>query len=376
MNKINILAISAGNTGGVAYHRIMIPMNYLMQNSEDEFNVVYAPDEAVIIDAENLKNIHIVHFHANITYNSPLMDKLFDMQKNGCKLVMDMDDYPYIPKHNPAHTAYMQKLHKPILATMSKVDYITTTTKLFAAEIKSMCKGCKVEVFPNVIDKQFEQFIPRPTKSNRLRIGLIGGGSHFKDIELLIGMTKQLKPYKDKIQIVLCGFSAGDTPELTLWNDAERILTDNYSILSDEYKDYLFRYSKTEYPLVAYEPYRRIWSKDINSYGKLYNEVDVLLAPLVNDKFNCMKSELKVVEAGNFGKVFIGSPVGRYKEVVTTGENGILVRNNNWSQPIIALLEDSWLINKLRINLHNYVSERYDIDKWNDKRVKFYKEIV
>lgn len=374
--KTNILAISAGNTGGVAYHRIMIPFNYLMENNND-FNIVYAPDDAIIIDAPNLDNINIVHFHANITYNTPLMDKLFDMQKNGCKLVMDMDDYPIIPKHNGAYEAYMNKLHKPIIDTIKRVNALTTTTKLFKTELKKIFKG-KIEVFPNVLDRQFEQFIPRPTQSKRLRIGLVGGASHFKDIELLEGMTKQLKPFISDIQFVLCGFDINSKelhPELNPWNNVERILTDNYSTISEDYKDYLFRYNRTDYPLVNNEPFRRIWAKSINEYGKVYNEIDVLLAPLVNDRFNQMKSELKVVEAGNFGKIFIGSPVGQYNEVIKHGQNGLLVKNNDWADVIACILKNKELGDYIRVNLNDTVTKKYDINKWNEKRIKFYKEL-
>lgn len=379
MNKINILAISAGNTGGVAYHRIMIPFNYLMKHSSDSFNIVYAPDEAIILDAPNLANIDIVHFHANITYNTPLMDKLFEMQKRGCKLVMDMDDYPIIPKWNPAYKGYMSKLHKPITSTINKVDAITTTTKLFANEIKKSFKG-PITVLPNVIDRNFEQFQPVIKKSERLRIGLVGGSSHFKDIELLSEMAKELKPYKDYIQFVLCGFNVENTnPEFNPWNDVERILTDDYSTISEYYKDYLFRYDKDEYPNVANEPYRRIWAKDINAYGTAYNEIDILLAPLQNEKFNQMKSELKVVEAGNFGKVFIGSSVGQYKEVITNGYDGLLINTSDksgWANAIKKILKNPEIYLILSNNLQKLVYTKYSISKQNDKRVEFYKKLT
>lgn len=375
--KKNILAISSGNTGGVAFHRIMIPLSYLNEHSDD-FEVLYLPDEMVNIDAPNLYNVNIVHFHANITYNKPLMDRLYDMRKKGCKLVMDMDDYPIIPKHNPAHKGYELKLKNNIINAMSKVDCITTTTKLFKNEIKKSTKT-RVEVFPNVIDTSYEQFIPRPIKSNRLRIGLIGGASHFKDIDLLEGVVKQLRDYKDKIQFVLCGFDVTGNENDKIfnpWNDVERILTDDYSTISEEYKDYLFRYDPVEYPDVENQAYRRIWAKPVTEYGKTYNNIDILLAPLINDKFNSMKSELKIVEAGNFGKVFIGSPVGQYKEVIKHGVNGLLVRNNDWADAIAAIINNRELGDYMRINLNDMVTRKYDINKWNEKRNNFYKTLV
>ena len=84
-------------------------------------------------------------------------------------------------------------------------DYVTTTTPLFANEIKKFNKN--VEVIPNAIDNTVSQFIPKPVQSNKLRIGIICGSSHLHDIKLLENAIKQLsKETLSKIQFVLCGF--------------------------------------------------------------------------------------------------------------------------------------------------------------------------
>lgn len=69
-------------------------------------------------------------------------------------------------------------------------DYVTTTTPLFANEIKKHNKN--VFVIPNAINPEEKQFIPQPTKSDRLRFGIIYGSSHEHDIALLEGLTNQL----------------------------------------------------------------------------------------------------------------------------------------------------------------------------------------
>lgn len=379
--KINILAISPGNTGGVAFHRVLVPINYLIHNNND-FNIVCAPDEAIVLDSPNLYNIDIVHFHANITYNKPLMDKLYDMQKKGCKLIMDMDDYPIIPKDNPAYDGYMSKLHKPILATIKRVDVLTTTTKLFASELRKVFKK-KIMVLPNVIDSEVNQFKIINKPANRIRIGLIGGASHFADYSILEGLVEQLGDDINRVQFVVCGFDITNYekyPELNKWNDIERIFTNNYKSISDEYREYLFRYDKVDYPDIINQPYRRIYTKDIFSYGEMYNDIDILLAPLQNTKFNTMKSELKVVEAANFGKVIIASEVGQYKEVITNGYNGLLVppqyNNTGWAKAIKLLINNASVYYTLQENLYKLGQNKYNIAKWNKKRIEFYKSMV
>lgn len=376
--KIRLLGITNGNTSGVAYFRLQIPLNYLDTHS-DKFELLCLAAEEVDITAKNLDNVDIVHFHANICSNKPLMDKLLDMQKRGCKLVMDLDDYFEIPKTNPFHKAYNETLQKPIVFYMGKVNYLTTTTKLYAKELKKYNK--KVMVFPNVLDKSIKQFNqPITTPTKKLRIGLLCGSSHQYDIELLDNLIDQLKDYHDRIQFVLCGFSVSEIPEASVWNVFEQIMTDNYSILDDDYKRYLLTYNKdVEYP-DENKQYIRRWTKDVHTYGELYNDLDVLLAPLLNNKFNCMKSELKVTEAGNFGKVFLGSSVGIYKEVITDGFNGLLVHpfqnDYGWATQIKRLLDEPGLYDFLQSNIYNLNVTRYNISKWNDKRISFYEQLI
>lgn len=379
--KINILAISNGNTSGVAFFRIMSPFKYLQKKYPDDYNILVLASDQIDLTAPNLYNIDIVHFHSNISNNKPLMDKLYDMQKKGCKLVQDLDDYFDVPLTNPFAEQYNRTLTKPIISNLTKVDYITTTTKLFATELKKYTKK-KIKVFPNVIDYSLDQYKYYPSESNKLRIGVICGSSHQYDIELLKDMVSQLSKYQDKIQWVVCGFDTrGVThPEFSAWNIFEQVFTDDYKIISKEYKDYLLTFNEQPYPNIDNQPYKRCWARDINSYGELYNEIDILLAPLVNDKFNCMKSELKVVEAGHFGKVFIGSAIGIYKEVITNGFDGLLVNPwdnlTGWSKQISRILDNPDIYYILQSNLFNTCKNKYSIDKWTDKRNEFYKSIT
>ena len=144
-------------------------------------------------------------------------------------------------------------------------------------------------------------------------------------------MINQLKGDMDKLQFVICGFDLNGSisyidqktgkvesrpirPEETVWYKYEKILTDNYSTVSPMYKNYLMSYNSfIEYPNFKNEAYRRCWTKPVNKYASHYNSIDVLLAPLVENKFNAMKSQLKCVEAGFFNKVIIAQDFGPYQ---------------------------------------------------------------
>ena len=84
-----------------------------------------------------------------------------------------------------------------------------------------------------------------------------------------------------------------------MWYKYEQIFTDNYDIVSEEYKKfstYLLR--KVNMKNVKNEPYRRVWTKPITSYASNYDMFDISIAPLKESIFNKVKSQLKVIEVG------------------------------------------------------------------------------
>ena len=112
-------------------------------------------------------------------------------QKMGIKTVIDLDDYWKLGQYHPLNTTSInEKWGESIVNHIKLADYVTTTTPLFANEIKKFNKN--VEVIPNAIDNTVSQFIPKPVQSNKLRIGIICGSSHLHDIKLLENAIKQL----------------------------------------------------------------------------------------------------------------------------------------------------------------------------------------
>jgi arabinogalactan endo-1,4-beta-galactosidase len=156
--------------------------------------------------------------------------------------------------------------------------------------------------------------------------------SHLKDLEILSGVVNKLKGdgLMDKVQFVLCGFDTrgfitnidqqtGEQkqrpikPKESVWYEYEKIFTDNYNIVSKEYKDFLLTFENKEYENVKNEPYRRVWTKPITSYASNYNLFDISLAPLKESMFNKVKSQLKVIEAGFHKKAIVAQDFGSYQ---------------------------------------------------------------
>ena len=357
---------------------------------------------------EWLKQYDIIHYHRTLgDYNN--MELLVKKLKNlGIISIMDIDDYWNPGTHHPAyHIIKKNGLNHKIVNNLKIAENIITTTNIFAKEIKKINKN--VFVLPNAIDINEEQYIPKPTKSDKVRIGWLGGSAHIRDLELLNGVVSKLKSddLLDKIQFVICGFDIrGKMTEIdnktgketvrnikpmeSVWYKYEKIFTNNYTSISPEYKEHLLKFTEEEFIGVENEPYRRVWTKPINSYATNYNLFDVSLAPLEANIFNEMKSQLKVIESGFHKKAIIAQNFGPYtidleNAYIRGGDidedkNAFLVesfRNHkSWHQYIKKLVLNPDLIKKLGDNLHEMVASKYSLEVVSEKRKKYYEKLV
>jgi len=405
--KVKILVVPS-DRAGCGYFRSVSPHRWLSEHMGDIFDVdiMFLQD---IVQNKNLDQFlskyDIIHIHKQLDKDC----KLIDLAKFlGVKTIVDVDDNWNLGTWHPmSASARAERWDIPITEHLRKADMCSTTTDIFAQEIKKYNKN--VKVFPNAIDPSEKQFQPKDTReTDRMRFGMICGSSHLHDFKLLDGIIAKLdKETLDKIQFVLCGFDTRGTrtiryqdtgkvetrpikPEESVWYQYEKIITDNYSIVSKDYKDFLLKF----YPQVNYpnndEAYRRCWTKDINEYATHYNNIDVLLVPLATNDFNRVKSQLKVSEAGFFHKGIIASNFGPYtidlKSMITKGNeyhedgNSLLVDPNKgvkqWGKYITWLANNPDKLKIMQDNLYNTVKDTYNIETVCKDRARKYLELV
>lgn len=406
MKKLRVLVVPSDRTG-VSYYRSTNPHLALENNYPEEFHVDidYEPQ---LNNDEWLKQYDIIHYHRTLgpyEQMEALNKKLKDM---GIVTIMDIDDYWAPGSHHPAYLIIKNAgLDVKIANNVKVAQHVTTTTDVFAKEIQKLNKN--VFVLPNAIDPTEPQFIPKPEASDRLRIGWLGGSSHLKDLEILKGVVNKLgtEGLLNKVQFVLCGFdlrgthteidkntgqqrTRAITPMESVWYQYERIFTNDYKSISPEYRDFLMKFTQEEYPNIANEPYRRVWTKHISTYATNYNLFDISLAPLEENIFNKVKSQLKVIEAGFHKKAIIAQNFGPYqidlKDSVKFGGgfdltgNSILVdsskNHKDWHGAIKKLINNPDVVKTLQENLHETVKDTYSINKVTEKRRELYLNLV
>jgi glycosyltransferase involved in cell wall biosynthesis len=403
MSKIKVLVVPSDRTG-VGKFRSVDPHIFLQNLYGDDFHVDIMYD-VPYEDVNFWTQYQIVVCHRSIGPDFDKANRLIQMLNSlGVITIVDIDDYWMPGKEHPIHDIIkFNKINEKIVANLKVAKYVTTTTSLFADEIKKLNKN--VVVFPNAINPNESQFKEPTPESDRLRIGWLGGSSHLHDIQLLDQGLSKVTSLKDKVQYVLCGFDTRGTvteinsqtgehtkrnilPAETVWAAYEKIFTQNYSIVSDDYKKNLLNYSQEAFPSELDEAYVRVWTKPVTSYAKNYSKFDVSLSPIKNHMFNRMKSQLKVIEAGFYKKALIASNLGPYtidlKHCLKNGEfvdgNALLVDENrnhsDWAKYIEKLVKNPNLAKDMGERLYETVKDKYDLNVVTKARAEFYKSIL
>jgi glycosyltransferase involved in cell wall biosynthesis len=422
MSKIKVLVLPSDRTG-VSKFRSVEPHMKLQELYNENFHVDIVTAGTMDFtwdDDSYLKKYDVVHFHRTLpnVINGQLRQVYLDEAKKiidklrslGIITIMDIDDYWEPSKDHPAYQMIVQdKLAHKIKENIKMVDYVTTTTPIFAKEISKLNKN--VIVLPNTVDPSEKQFTPKPEETNKgMRLGWLGGSSHYHDL-IIVGssVSRFLKENKDYTQMVLCGFdNRGNITEIdrntgkqrtrkiepheSVWARYEEMFTDKYKLFEDSYLKQLKRYdepSDKQYDNKN-EVYRRVWTKPITSYASNYNLFDISMAPLKEHDFNKNKSKLKVIEAGFHKKALIAQDYGPYQiDCVNLFEyggkinekgNAILVEtrknHKDWYKALKKLKDNPELVNLLSHNLYETVKDRYHIDTVTKKRAEFYETIV
>ena len=402
--KINVLVLPSDTTG-VGKFRSVDPHVFLQNLYPDDFHVDidYQPQ---MNNIEYWKRYKIIHAHRTVGQDYDTAPQLIEWLKSlGIIVIVDLDDYWLPTKEHPIHSIIVQnKIDEKIKNNLRAASYVTTTTEIFAEEIKKLNKN--VIVFPNAINPKEPQFNQPTPPSDKIRVGWLGGSSHLHDLALLGDFVQKNSDINDKLQYVICGFDTRGTvteinpqtgeqkqreikPEETVWVRYEEIFTTNYKTIDDDYKKFLLQFKEGEYQSGNDLPYVRVWTKPVNTYAMNYSKFDISLAPIKNHIFNRMKSQLKVIEAGFYKKALIASEIGPYTidlvHCLKNGEfneegNAILIpesrNHSDWSKAIKKLVQNPEMIKELGERLYNTVKDKYDLNVVTKNRAEFYKSLI
>ncbi len=266
----------------VAYHRITLPLVLMSQDEEVTSYITNNVKEELFNEGFDI-----------VFYSRHLSDFAFDKinelrAKHGFKLIIDVDDFWHLDKWHPLYNQYIAEDYAG-----QQVKNITNADAVFVTHDRLYKEVSKYNdnafILANAIPKvnQYAEVITEP--SDRVRLFWQGSPTHEEDINLIryaienIGNTR-----KDSIEMVMAGFNT----EEPVWHRMAKMYTLNKRLHNKLFIG------------MHYE-----------AYYKAYAHADICLVPLVNSRFNSMKSNLKVLEAANLSLPVIAHNVHPYKDL-------------------------------------------------------------
>lgn len=372
------IQVAKYSSAGILKYRVLDP-HVKIQNLNQGIDIEINRDDF------NKQGIDAIFVHSSAASNSQLF---YQLMATKTPLIVDVDDYWILPNSHYLYWKFKKdKIGTRILSLLKKAILCTTTTKYLADKIRPINKN--IVVIPNSIDKDEAQFQPNKIESNMFRYGLATGSSHLKDMSLLNNVPIKLSGKNSNVKLVLGGFDTRiKNPEngtikndynKSVWKKYEEKLTNNFSLVSQSCRKHLQMGVKSNYDFTN-EKYERIWQKPIESYGEIYNSIDLSIAPLLDTQFNRLKSELKIIESGFHGIPIVCSDLPMYADILKNVKGGFLVKEKKAHKDFIKYIQvyakNKELLKEHGSELKKHCLENFELGKNTLKRIDAYKHYL
>jgi glycosyltransferase involved in cell wall biosynthesis len=333
---MRIITVGQRNSG-VSFHRLFNPLIYLPKD--------YAMMTDVLTEEELEKGYDILFINRYIAGME--VDEVVRLrEKYGFKLVVDVDDYWNL---DAWHILYGKYPTQKVIDHIKVADIVTCSNNDLAVQIDELNPNWIV--IPNALPYGEDQFTDVKTESDKVRFVYAGSITHEKDIAILKNPMKRVAGdamVKSKSSFILCGYSE-DKNVANVWG---RMIN-----------DYLCGFNVDGYIRAALP---------VDEYMNFYNEADACLIPLVDSKFNSMKSNLKVLEAATKNAPVICSNVKPYSEC-----KHIIPINNqsDWFTNIKKVVKDAIYRQEMGIANGEWCRENFNLIKVNKIRSQIFEAL-
>lgn len=362
LTKVNETQVTFG---AVDYYRMQMPFKVLGSMTD----IKYATTDSLKHEDGWLKQFELIIFSRTIKQED--IDKL---NRLGIMFALDLDDYWHLPQEHILYEIYKEnKTPELIENSIRSAHFVTCTTEILAEKIKPL--NPNVHVIENGIDDEDPIWQPEKTKSERIRFGFTGGSTHIPDVaEIAKDVARSLYDTKfyHNAQVVLCGYNA--EPRIpSPYVAYERMLTDDHKPLK-YFPEYCHELKIQHRVDGKDKPYRRIWNKDISEFPVVYDELDVVIAPLKDSEFNRCKSNIKMLEAGFKDCAVMVSDIPPYSPLATK-ENSFLLSEKNFFEWQRYILNNPNCLGDKKAALRESVAP-YSLKKLTPKRLSIYESYI
>lgn len=276
---------------------------------------------------------------ANITPNQMVEWR----KKYGFKLIVDNDDYWHLDASHILFQQYIiNSVPQQIINWIQVADLCTCTHERLAEEIYKL--NTNVEIIPNAIPYGEEQFILDKKPSDLVRLFWSGSGTHGKDIEILRNPMKRIN---FPVRTIIAGYNEGEKP---IWDGMIASFTNGLKL-----NPTIYNYNQ------------------VTEYMAAYCDSDISLIPLVDSKFNAMKSNLKVLETASKKNPAIVSNVHPYKGFYPACH---VNSQKDWYYWIKMLVNDKDARTHYGNALYEYCNKNFNLHEVNKQRFAIYSKLI
>jgi processive 1,2-diacylglycerol beta-glucosyltransferase len=346
---MRFLVVLKSITSGVSYHRLIVPLNRLKQKGYDiEFINTFNDKEIKESDYDYLV------FNRSLGYGFKDVEIIEKFKNEGVKIILDIDDYWELPQHHPIvwrNDINYEEWKGSIMANISYADYIWTSTEELKQKIKGIAPTTPIIVSRNAIDyadPQWKSVRPKSKNKRDVVIGYAGSTTHYMDLDIMknpIRRLNQNKTLRNKIMFHLFGVDLNSDYGKIVWKHQIDVFTGG---------------GKSENLMVS-------GGIIVYNYSSFYEQMDIALAPLLDNDFNRCKSELKILEAGSKYKPFIGTDMITYSRA--SANIDLCSSEDDWVESIKELVMDKQLRESLGRELGEFVRDEWILDVENQKRL-------
>jgi glycosyltransferase involved in cell wall biosynthesis len=382
--KLKILAAPA-NQGGCAFYRVIDPAKKLAEMYPDQIEVRFDLNPLGIIEEgekagtwkegfefENMHWADIVWTNNIANWGGPYTARVVGKAKEFGKFVhYDTDDLltELYEGHRLYDTYKERNLSETTKFIYANSDLVTVTQRKFAERIKPFCGGV-LAIVKNAIDYDLECWSrPKAPKRNKklIRVGWAGGIHHEEDLKEFVGVPSMVNQRVGKENVFWGFYGSPEPPKDGQKEDWQHEVWRNY-------KSMLLRGFK------GAPNWNIFHALHPSSYGSLYSQVDLSIAPLQMNPFNDSKSEIKVAECGRYKAPLIASDVGCYDETIINGKTGYLIPpdapKSEWVRVLTKCIKNPDHVREMGENLHEVTEKYFNLNKVVKHRLELYQEAL